>query len=152
MSGAAHVRAAPATTIEGDQVMGQEQREFTRVPAHLWGMWTDAEGVEQYWEVEQLSLRGGHALCEQPLPVGTSLPLRLTNDLAEDALVFEVDAVVRQHTGTGMGLEFTAMPLESYEHLSRLVELYAQDPDRVVHEIHEHVGLRTARPKDGRAA
>ncbi len=132
--------------------MGREQREFTRVPAHLWGMWTDPEGVEQYWEVNQLSLRGGHAVCDAPLPIGEELTLRLTNDLAEDALVIEVQAVVRQRTETGMGLEFVSMPLESYEHLGRLVELYAPDPDRVVHEIQGHVGLKRARPEADAAA
>jgi hypothetical protein len=131
--------------------MGSEQREWTRVPAHLWGIVGDADTDEQVFEVEQLSLRGGHAVTEQRLPQGSELSLRLTNDLSPGALVIVVHAVVRNHSATGMGLEFTAMPLESYGHLQRLVELHADDPDRVVHEIHEHVGLKR-RPADGRAA
>lgn len=128
--------------------MASEHREFTRVPAHVWGVTTSPEGEEMVWEVESLSVRGGHAVTDERLAVGTSLALRLTNDLSPEALFIPVDAVVRNHDATGMGLEFTSMPLESYEHLQRLVELYANDPDQVMKEIHSHVGLRSAPHSD----
>lgn len=124
--------------------MGIEHREFTRVPAHVWGVVAPGSDAETVYEVEQLSIRGGHAVTDERLDIGTTLSLQLTNDLAPEALSIPVEAIVRNHDGTGMGLEFTSMPLESYEHLQRLVELYAPDPDRVMKEIHEHVGLKSA--------
>lgn len=124
--------------------MGSEHREFTRVPAHVWGVTTSPGGEETVWEVESLSVRGGHAVTDERWPVGAAFTLRLANDLAPEALMIPVDAIVRNHDATGMGLEFTSMPLESYEHLQRLVELYARDPDQVMKEIHAHVGLKNA--------
>ena len=44
------------------------------------------------------------------------------------------------------------MPLESYEHLARLTELYAQDPERVAHEIQDHIGIKSVKPRREDAA
>jgi len=44
----------------------------------------------------------------------------------------------------GMGVEFTEMPLESYDHLRKMVLLNATDPERVEQEFRDHIGLKRA--------
>ena len=123
---------------------GENKREFTRVRVGIHGVFADKVGDVLTVDVDSLSLRGCHALTGDPLPAGGPYALTLFTDEAEDALHLRVDARIVRVEEWGMGVEFLAMPPESYEHLRRLVLLNAPDPQVVEREFREHLGLHRA--------
>lgn len=122
----------------------ENQREFTRVPAHLWGMFDGENGERITCELENISMRGCHARADENPGTPEAFRLQLTTDLDPDSLALDVEARVVRRDATGMGIEFVEMPLETYEHLQRLLELHAPDPNRIAREVRNHRGLRRA--------
>lgn len=122
----------------------EAQREFTRIPIHIWGTFTDASGDLLTAEVNNLSLRGCHVSTFDPLPAGGRYHLTLFVEDDERALHFKVEARIVRSDQDGMGVEFMEMPLESYEHLRNMVLLNATDPTQVEREFHSHIGLKRA--------
>lgn len=122
----------------------EAQREFTRIPIHIWGTFTDASGDLLTAEVNNLSLRGCHVSTFDPLPAGGRYHLTLFVEDDERALHFTVEARIVRSDQDGMGVEFMEMPLESYEHLRNMVLLNATDPTQVEREFHSHIGLKRA--------
>lgn len=118
------------------------QREFTRVPLHIWGVYSNPDGERLVVELDQVSLRGCFARTTETQVVGTRFHLDLTTDLDNEALQLRVEAQVARVLEEGMGIEFVEMPMESYEHLKRMVLLHAPDPARVEQEFMDHLGLR----------
>ncbi len=122
--------------------MSTPQREFTRIPLHIWGIFSNEQGDQLTAELDQVSLRGCFARTEQPRDAGSEFHLVLTTDLDDEALHLRVEARVARVQSDGMGIEFVEMPLESYEHLKRMVLLNAPDPTVVEQEFRDHVGLK----------
>jgi hypothetical protein len=120
------------------------RREFTRVPVHIWGTFKDGERELLTAEVTTLSLRGCYASTFEALPMGTASALTLFTEDDETALHITVAARVVRSDEDGMGVEFTEMPLESYDHLRMLVLLNSSDPDKVEREFRSHIGLKRA--------
>lgn len=117
-------------------------REFTRVPLHIWGIFSNEQGDRLTVELDQVSLRSCFARTEEPLADGAQFHLVLTTDLDDEALHLRVEARVARVHPEGMGVEFVEMPLESYNHLKRMVLLNAPDPNVVEQEFRDHVGLK----------
>lgn len=122
----------------------EAQREFTRIPIHIWGTFTDASGDLLTAEVNNLSLRGCHVSTFDPLPADGRYHLTLFVEDDERALHFRVEARIVRSDRDGMGVEFMEMPLESYEHLRNMVLLNSTDPEQVEREFHQHIGLKRA--------
>jgi hypothetical protein len=120
------------------------QREFTRVPVHIWGTFKDGRREILTAEITSLSLRGCYACTFDVLPQGEEHRLMLFTEDDAKALHITVKARVVSSTEDGMGIEFTEMPLESYDHLRKMVLLNASDPDRVEKEFRDHIGLKRA--------
>jgi len=120
------------------------QREFTRVPVHIWGSFLDGDRELVTAEITSLSLRGCYASTFEALPTGGSYSLTLFTEDDDNALHITVAARVVRSDGDGMGIEFTEMPLESYDHLKMLVLLNSTDPVKVEEEFRRHVGLKRA--------
>jgi hypothetical protein len=120
-------------------------REFTRVPVHIWGTFSNEAGEELLTaEINNLSMRGCHASTFEALAAQTRCHLTLFTEDEEDALHFKVEARIVSSDQDGMGIEFVELPLESYEHLRNMVLLNSRDPDRVEREFREHLGIRRA--------
>ena len=120
------------------------QREFTRVPVHIWGTFA-IDGRELLTaEITMLSLRGCYASTFGALPVGSCQSLTLFTEDDTEALHITVESRVVRSSDDGMGIEFVEMPLESYDHLRRLVLLNSTNPEQVEQEFRSHIGLRRA--------
>ncbi len=118
-------------------------REFTRVPIHIWGTFSDEAGTELLTaEINNLSMRGCHASTFEALPEGERYHLTLFTEDEESALHFRVEARIVRSDQDGMGIEFFELPLESYEHLRNMVLLNSQNPEQVEREFREHIGIR----------
>jgi hypothetical protein len=120
------------------------QREFTRVPVHIWGTFKDGKRELLTAEITTLSLRGCYASTFEALPEGEVHRLMLFTEDDAHALHITVQARIVRSTEDGMGIEFTEMPLESYDHLRKMVLMNAADPDKVEKEFRDHIGLKRA--------
>ena len=120
------------------------QREFTRVPVHIWGTFKDGKRELVTAEITTLSLRGCYATTFEALPEGEVHRLTLFTEDDRKALHITVQARVVRSSEDGMGIEFTEMPLESYDHLRKMVLLNASEPDKVEKEFRDHIGIRRA--------
>jgi hypothetical protein len=120
----------------------QFNREFTRVPIHIWGTFHDENGELLTAEINNLSMRGCHASTFEALPEGGRHHLTLFTEDEDSALHFKVEARIVRSDQDGMGIEFLELPLESYEHLRNMVLLNSHDPDQVEREFREHIGIR----------
>jgi hypothetical protein len=121
-----------------------QKREFTRVPVHIWGTFREGERELVTAEITSLSLRGCYASTFEVLPEGQVHTLKLFTDDGPHTLHITVQARIVRATEDGMGVEFTEMPLESYDHLRKMVLLNSADPDQVEREFRNHIGLRRA--------
>ncbi len=120
------------------------QREFTRVPVHIWGTFRDGERELVTAEITSLSLRGCYAMTFESLPQGSEHPLTLFTEDDDRALHITVRARIVRAGEDGMGIEFIEMPLESYDHLRTMVLLNSTEPEKVEHEFRTHIGLKRA--------
>jgi hypothetical protein len=120
------------------------QREFTRVPVQIWGTFREGKRELVTTEITSLSLRGCYASTFEVLPEGEVHRLTLFTEDDANAIHITVKARIVRSDQDGMGIEFTEMPLESYDHLRKMVLLNATDPDRVEREFRDHIGLKRA--------
>ena len=85
------------------------QREFTRVPVHIWGTFKEGKREIVTAEITSLSLRGCYASTFEALPRGEVHRLTLFTEDDARALRITVKARVVSSSEDGMGIEFTEM-------------------------------------------
>lgn len=119
-----------------------EERRFTRVPIRTWVSLTSDDGPTVLCDSSNLSMNGLLVRTSRELPV--SAECFVTIILGEPANPLTISArgrVVRQD-GRDVGVHFTEIELDSFEHLRRLVLLNAPDVQVIEEELDAHVGLR----------
>ncbi|MBI4384513.1 MAG: PilZ domain-containing protein [Nitrospinae bacterium] len=124
-------------TGEGDH------REFTRVPIKI-EVQIDSGGKSIFSEqTRDVSMKGLFMLCKnQTLAEGAACDVVLFLGGREEGIRIEVKGMVERLTPQGMGIQFTEIGLESYEHLQNLVLYNSPDAHKVEKEIKDHVGLK----------
>jgi len=76
-----------------------------------------------------------HASCEAQILLGS----------VDRIVITASGTVVRSGPGT-LAIHFTEIDPESYQHLSRLILLNADEPEKAEREFREHAGIRPRRP------
>ncbi len=121
----------------------ENKRDFTRavvgVKAEIIAKDTLISGL-----VGDVSLNGLLLICDDQLPEGMEciVHLFLGDQESPQGLRIETKGVVIRNLDNGIAVEFTELDLESYDHLKNLVSLNATDPEKVEHEIKDHLGLK----------
>ena len=82
--------------------------------------------------LRDISLKGLYAFSEDEVPVGLECEARIK--LSGD-VVLRMKAQVVRSDGRGIGMVFEEMEPEVFQRLKRLVELNAEDPDRIQDEL-----------------
>jgi hypothetical protein len=89
-----------------------------------------------------VSLNGLYLFGERSFAAGSRCRITLfVGGRGSDARV-EASGCVARVDLDGMAVTFDEVSLEGYQHLKQLVLLNAPDPDQVIEEIDQHVGLR----------
>ena len=121
------------------------RREFSRVEIQLRATvlanTTKKKGIVSKG-THDVSLKGVFVNCDSDWPVGTECEIHLYLDGQEPLIDITVKGRVQRLTERGMGLLFTEVSLDAYEHLHSLVLLNTQDPERVEDEFKKHLGLK----------
>jgi hypothetical protein len=93
-----------------------------------------------------VSLSGIYLFGERSLAAGTPCSVTLLLGGPESDVRVEARGRVARLDDGGMAVGFEEVGFDGYQHLQRLVLLNAPDPDQVVEEIEQHVGLRRRSP------
>ncbi|NIQ03349.1 MAG: hypothetical protein GWM98_25675 [Nitrospinaceae bacterium] len=119
-----------------------DHREFSRVRTHIHTK-VLAKGEEiTARDTEDISMKGLFVRSETPVPVGTECEIHLLLEDLEPPLDIELKGRVQRMTDDGMGILFTEVSLDAYEHLHNIVLLNSHEPDRVEREIKNNMGLK----------
>ncbi len=122
--------------------ISEDHREFSRVNIKLHAK-IMAKGKEiMSQDTHDVSMKGLFVNCDSDWPVGTECEIHLTLEGQDPPVDLEVKGRVQRVTESGMGLLFTEVSLEAYEHLHNLVMLNTHDPDKVEQEFKNHLGLK----------
>ncbi len=119
---AAKVEERQAVPLEGNLDLETERRVERRVKPEIVAA-VEYPGLSA--EVRDVSARGAFVADERPLPLGRRFDLRF--QLEENGPPIQVRAVVRRvDPQIGMAVEFTELPEETADYLSR----WTSDPER----------------------
>ena len=123
------------------QEVWKHPREFTRCQTAI-----DVEiaGSDRtvVGSTRDVSLNGIYLCGERSFAAGTRCQVTLYVGGRESGVQVDASGRVARVDDAGMAISFEAVNLDGYHHLKQLVLLNAPDPDQVVEEIEQHVGLR----------
>jgi hypothetical protein len=118
-------------------------REFTRVPIKVWVEVRANDIVVKTHKTHDLSMTGISLQHEgKVLPVGTLCDISVFLEGVEPPIHIDMKGKVGRATDQDLGIEFSEVKLESYEHLQNLVRYNSHNIDEVDKEISEHRGLK----------
>lgn len=119
------------------------RREMTRVPFHVSVTFQSHNKPAIPGNVTDVSLKGIHVACDNPLPVGSACQLTLQFGSEEDPVCLELGGTVVRVDRDGMAIEIDeVLPIDTLTHLQNVVRYNATDTDRVDHELHDHIRRR----------
>jgi len=120
----------------------ENHREFSRVEIKVQANIQARGRAIVSRDTQDISMKGLFVNCEADWPIGTECEIRLLLEGLDPPVDLSVKGRVQRVTEDGMGLLFTEVGLEAYEHLHNLVMLNTHEPDKVEQEFKNHLGLK----------
>lgn len=118
-----------------------ESRAFSRVPFRMVVELKEGGKECPVAEIRDLSMNGIFLEGDFSLAQGASCEIKLRLEGVEPPIEINLKGEVQRVEDSGVGIQFKQIPLESYEHLNRIVQLNSQNPHQSEEEIKGHVGL-----------
>jgi len=116
-------------------------REFTRVPIKIEIQIKVRDKVFLTDNTKDLSMKGVFLESDDELSLGEPCEVSIFL-VGTDPIEIHFKGKVGRAVKNGIGIEFTEMDLESYEHLQNLLRYRAADAEKIDKEVHNHVGLK----------
>ena len=120
----------------------ENHREFSRVAIKVQANIQAKGRAIVSRDTQDISMKGLFVKGEADWPVGTECEIHLLLAGQDPPVDLSVKGRVQRVTEDGMGLLFTEVGLEAYEHLHNLVMLNTHEPDEVEQEFKNHRGLK----------
>lgn len=92
-----------------------------------------------------VSLKGVYFMPDQWVPIGTECRVVIRFAGPSSSLKIEGSGRIVRSEATGLGIEFTEMPVDSLEHLRNLVRYNASDVAQVEREFADHLGIKVGK-------
>lgn len=120
-----------------------DHREFTRVPINVGVEIRTKDVLIKTHKTHDLSMVGISLQHEgQALPVGTMCDVSVFLEGADPPIHIDMKGKVGRSTDRDLGIEFSEVKFDGYEHLQNLVRYNSQNIDVVDKEIDSHIGLK----------
>ena len=120
-----------------------ERREFSRVVIQVLVRLRTKEGAIVTGKGTRISLKGLFLETSTRLPNGSAFQIEIVLGTEQPhRLLINVEGKVTRQEESGLGLEFTQMGSEGYEHLKNLVLYNSDEPEKVEKEFMQHLGLK----------
>ena len=120
----------------------ENHREFSRVEVKVQASIQVRDRAIISRDTQDISMKGLFVKCEADWSIGTECEIHLMLEGQDPPVDISVKGRVQRVTEDGMGLLFTEVGLEAYEHLHNLVLLNSHEPDKVEQEFKNHLGLK----------
>ena len=120
----------------------ENHREFSRVETKVQANIQARGRAIVSRDTQDISMKGLFVNCEADWPIGTECEIHLLLEGQDPPVDISVKGRVQRVTEDGMGLLFTEVGLEAYEHLHNLVLLNTHELDKVEQEFKNHLGLK----------
>lgn len=120
----------------------ENQREFTRVPVHIQVEVAVGDVMVKAEKTHDISMKGVLVDCKETFEVGKECTVSLVLAGDEQPIRVVVKGKIERSNDDGLGIEFTEIGLDSYEHLQNLVRFNSHDSGLVEKEIKDHLGLK----------
>ncbi len=120
----------------------QERREFSRVVIQVQVRLRTEEGNIVTGKGTRISLKGLFLETSTRLPNGSACRIEIVLGTESHRLLINVEGKVSRQEENGLGLEFTQMGSEGYEHLKNLVLYNSDEPEKAEKEFMQHLGLK----------
>lgn len=120
----------------------ENHREFSRVAIKVQANIQAKGRAIVSRDTQDISMKGLFVNCKADWSIGTECEIHLLLEGQDPPVDISVKGRVQRVTEDGMGLLFTEVGLEAYEHLHNLVLLNTHEPDKVEQEFKNHLGLK----------
>jgi hypothetical protein len=119
------------------------RREMTRVPLQLDLTLQSNSKATVPGKTTDVSLKGVHITCDNPLPVGSSCQLVLLFGAQEEAVRVELGGTVVRADRHGMAVEIeNVLPIDTVTHLRNVVRYNAAEVEQIDQELQNRVSRR----------
>ncbi len=118
------------------------QREFSRAATKMEVEITSDAHPPVRGITHDVSMSGVFVVCDDRMPVGTECRVAVRLAGGEEPVSVDAAGRVARVEPDGMGLQFTEIDMDSYEHLRRLVLFNSTETSAVERELRDHLGLR----------
>ena len=119
------------------------RREMTRVPLQVGIALRSSSKPAIPGKTTDVSLKGVHIACENPLPVGSTCQLTLFIGPEDDPVRITFGGTVVRADRNGMAVEIDdVLPIDTLTHLQNIVRYNATDANRINQELRERVSQR----------
>lgn len=116
-----------------------EKRNFSRIPFKIEAQ-LEYNGQTIRGEVDNLSLKGMMLKTDLRPEVDTLLPIKIVlTEGADESLVLHINGRVVRQIPEGIGIFFDEMDLDSFSHLSKIIEYNSGDPEKVKNELINYI-------------
>jgi len=121
-------------------------REFSRVETHI-DVELDCGDKAVCGRLADISMQGMWLDCDEKLPLQAECLAKVfLGDSRESSLCIKAKGKIIRSTGDGIGVEFTEIDLDSFEHLRNLVLMNANNVSQIEGELKDHLGLKKPKP------
>ncbi|HOP74001.1 MAG TPA: PilZ domain-containing protein [Bacillota bacterium] len=116
-----------------------EKRNFSRIPFKIEAQF-EYNGQTIRGEVENLSMKGMLLKTDIQPEIHTMLPITIVlSEGYDESLVLHINGTVVRQTPEGIGIYFDEMDLDSFSHLSKIIEYNSGDPEKVKNELIDYI-------------
>ncbi len=120
----------------------EDNREFSRVDITVQAT-VRAKGKEMVSTgTHDVSMKGLFVKGKADWPISTECEVHLILEGQNPPVDIEVKGRIQRVTEEGVGILFTEVCLEAYEHLHNLVMLNTDNPEKAEQEFSDHLGLK----------
>ena len=100
------------------------------------------DGTRVSGPARDLSMAGTYVQVSTDLSIGDECQVEIRLTSTNPPLGVNATASVVRAEDHGVALEFSEIPLDTFDHLRNLVLYNAQNPGQVEREFSEHIGLK----------
>ena len=122
--------------------IAEDHREFSRVGIRILATVRVKDEDTISAGTHDVSMKGLFVESKVDWPLGTECEVGLVLEGQDPIVSIAVKGKVQRITDKGIGILFTEVGLDAYEHLHNLVMLNSDDPQKVEQELSNHLGLK----------
>ncbi len=112
-----------------------EQRKRTRVNFSIKVEAARSGDEFRYMDLRDLSLRGLYAYTQKPFTIGEDCEVRISLLEGNDEAGIVLKGVVVRTDDQGMGIQFTEIDADGFQHLRNIMYYNTGDPEKIDKEL-----------------